>query len=265
MRRLGQVHLGGSGIEGRNIIHQRHEGTIAHGREAQEVFAGKVLLFTCFQAHAAGHGVWRAHVHHAGVIQPVSLAEEAAQLHRGGILLAFLLANQAGGIQREPLHFGGRESAGVIQQRPHLAGGGAHPVDAAVPDEQPVHAGPALLGLRGLGIVLGVENLTQHSRLVLIHGTGSKDAVLIQQIERTSYVGRCSDNLVIIHTDALYGHTHGHTSCPTGQGAQKQHQRQNQGKGFPGHVTYPPASSFSPADPFRGCRYPDQWHGRGIA
>ena len=45
LRRLGQVHLGGSGIEGRNIIHQRHEGTIAHRREAQEVFAGKVDVY----------------------------------------------------------------------------------------------------------------------------------------------------------------------------------------------------------------------------
>ena len=220
MRRLGQVHLGGSGIEGRNIIHQRHEGAIAHRREAQEVFAGKVLLFTCFQAHAAGHGVWRAHVHHAGVIQPVSLAEEAAQLHRGGILLAFLLANQAGGIHRKALHFGGSESAGIVQQRPHLAGGGAHPVDAAVPDEQPVHAGPALLGLRGLGIVLGVENLTQHGQLVVVHGAGGDRAALVEQVQGAPHVGGSGDGVIIVHGDGYAANgSHSHARRPSGQGA----------------------------------------------
>ena len=229
MRRLGQVHLGGSGIEGRNIIHQRHKGAITHRREAQEVFAGKVLLFTCFQAHAAGHGVWRAHVHHAGVIQPVSLAEKAAQLHRGGILLAFLLANQAGGIHRKALHFGGSESAGIVQQRPHFAGGGAQAADAAVPHEQTVHADLAFLGFRNIGIVLGVKDLTQHDRLVFVHGARGNRAALIEQIQGTSHIGGRSDGVVIIHCAAdgyaSSAYAYGHTQGPAGQGAQKQRER----------------------------------------
>ena len=163
----------------------------------------------------------RTRIDHAGVVQPVALAEEAADLHRDRIALALLLKNQAGDIQREALHFGGRESAGVIQQRPHLAGGGAHPVDATVPDEQPVHAGPALLGLWGLGIVLGVENLAQHGRLVGIHGAGGDRAALVEQVQGAPHVGGSGDGVIIVHGDgyAANGYAHSHARRPSGQGA----------------------------------------------